>query len=165
MADAPIGISFIPSAQNQAQQGPRQAGLEGDLSQAFKILSLRLPTTVGAASPVPQALLTSPGAAGVTGMPSTAGTPSGPYDPMAAVFTALLRSMAGGGPDSMAPMGGGIPHPKISIPGTTAQDATSGSDLPGAMTPPPMSGSNGGGGGGFDTSSAQPENRDAGGYF
>lgn len=149
VADAPIGISFIPSAQNQAQQGPRQAGLEGDLSQAFKILSLRLPTTVGAASPVPQALLTNPGA---SGLPSAG--PSAPYDPMAAVFTALLKSMAGG--DLMAPMGGSVPRPKITVPGTTPQDATAGSDLPGAMTPHATSGSG---------EMAPTENKDSGGYF
>lgn len=169
MADAPIGISFIPSAQNQAQQGPRQAGLEGDLSQAFKILSLRLPQNIAPTAPVPQALLTGPGSAGVLGGPPSASpaSPGAPassmatYDPYAAVFTALLRSMAGGDTSAMAGMGGeGLPRPRVSLPADPNLNTGAGSDLPGAMRPPslPDSSMAGPSAGGFDTPARQPEN-------
>ncbi len=96
MADAPVGITFMPSAE-AAANGPRQAGIEGtsgsDLAQAFKILSLHLPRVLGASAIAPKTLLTSPGAAGVA-------APSG-VNPYSAVFQALLQSMGAG-----SPMGG-----------------------------------------------------------
>jgi hypothetical protein len=91
----PIGMTFIPSADNQAM-GPRQAGLEGaggsDLAQAFKVLSLHLPQFLGAQALAPKRLLTSPG--------STA-LPSG-FNPQAAVIQALLQAMGGGGGGGMS---------------------------------------------------------------
>ena len=92
----PIGITFMPSADNAAL-GPEQGGLNGpgqDLSQAFKILSLRLPRVLGAGAISAPRLLNSPGAAGVSGL-----------NPHAAVFEALLRALVGGG----APSGFGGP--------------------------------------------------------
>jgi len=87
MPSAPIGITFLPSQDAQAM-GPRQGQMEGDLAQAFKILSLRLPQVLGAQALAPKRLLTSPGSAGVN-------TSASPY---AAVFEALLQSALGGGP-------------------------------------------------------------------
>ena len=85
----PIGVTFIPSADNAAQ-GPQRGSLEGpggsDLAQAFKILSLHLPRVLGAQSLAPKRLLTSPGSAAL---------PSG-FNPQAAVIQALLQAMAGG---------------------------------------------------------------------
>ncbi len=133
----PIGVSFLPTA-DAAAQGPQQAGLEGDLGQAFKILALRLPQVVGPRSISPQ----------VTGAGS-AGLPSG-TDPLAAALQALLHAMSagttppmGGAPPSGTapsapwtpsggpptsptgqPLAGGIPPPRI-IPGNTGPGAPS----------------------------------------
>lgn len=91
MADAPIGISFIPTA-DAAANGPRQAGIEGqggsDLAQAFKILSLHLPRVLGAAAIAPKRLLNSPGSAGVAS--------AGGFNPYSAVFQSLLQQLTGG---------------------------------------------------------------------
>lgn len=103
MADQPIGISFIPSAQNQAN-GPANLRNEGgigaastDLADAYKILSLRLPTVVGAQAPVAPSLLTSQGSQGLAnGM-----------NPSAALFAALIKSMLGVSSAS-SPMGGSV---------------------------------------------------------
>src|SRR5438093_12332176 len=91
MAQSPIGISFIPTADNQAQ-GPlnmQQDGAAGsDLAEAFKVLSLRLPQVLGARAISSSRLLTSPGSAGMPGA----------FNPHAAVFEALLNAMTGGLP-------------------------------------------------------------------
>lgn len=105
MADSPVGITFMPTA-DAAANGPRQAGIEGqggsDLAQAFKILSLHLPRVLGASSIAPKRLLTSQGSAGVA-------APQG-VNPYSAVFQALLQSMgAGGAMDQSGSMGGGMP--------------------------------------------------------
>jgi hypothetical protein len=86
MAD-PVGITFMPGQDAQAL-GPQNMGANGpggDLSQAFKILSLRLPRVLGAGALSSPRLLNSPGASG-SGM-----------NPHAAVFEALLRALVGGG--------------------------------------------------------------------
>lgn len=96
MAESPIGVTFMPTAEASAN-GPRQAGIEGqggsDLAQAFKILSLHLPRVLGASAIAPKRLLTSQGAAGVA-------APAG-VSPYSQVFQALLQSMGAGG--GMAP--------------------------------------------------------------
>jgi hypothetical protein len=110
MADAPIGISFVPSAQN-AQLGPQQGPLEGgggsnsDLAQAFKILSLRLPQVLGAPSIASRRLLTAPG--------SMAGLPPSGFNPAAAVFQALLHASTGGSGSFMADQNTGIGMPPM----------------------------------------------------
>lgn len=112
MANAPIGVSFLPSQENQAM-GPKQGALEGDLGQAFKILSLRLPSVQGAPGLTPPSNLMSPGAAG---------SPGG-FNPQAAIFEALLRAMAGGGTGNTGPQAAGAigiptpPGPPRIIPG------------------------------------------------
>jgi hypothetical protein len=88
MPSNPIGVTFIPSADNQAM-GPQRGALEGpsgNLGQAFKILNLHLPRVLGQGAPAPEGLLRSQGSAGV----------AGGGDPYAAVFAALLKAMAGG---------------------------------------------------------------------
>src|SRR5262245_13662379 len=103
-----FGISFIPSADNQSQ-GPAQGKLQGDLApttdlaSAYKILSLRLPTVVGASSPVKSSLLTSLGAGGLQ-------LPNG-MNAYTALFEALIKASAGA--SSEAPPLGSPGAPKI----------------------------------------------------
>lgn len=84
---SPIGITFLPSEEN-AQMGPKRGNLEGDLGEAFKILSLRLPRVQGSRTISPH-VQSGPGMA--QGMP-------GGFNPQAAIFEAILKSMTGGGP-------------------------------------------------------------------
>jgi hypothetical protein len=134
MANQPIGVTFMPSEDNQAM-GPRNYAANGpaggDLADAFKILSLRLPTVLGASALSSKRLLTSPGAAGV----------GGGFNPSAAVFDALLRAMTGN-PAMASPQadGGGF-----GASGTSNQGPTLGvppTDLASLFGMPP----NGGGG-------------------
>lgn len=122
MADAPIGISFIPSAQNQPA-GPANLSADGgigrgstDLAQAYKILSLRLPTTVAPTAPVQPTLLNSAGSAGVTDLP-------GGLTPYAALFMAMLKSHLGVGDAGSSPAAA----PSAGSPGSfSAPDVLSG---------------------------------------
>jgi hypothetical protein len=84
-----IGITFMPSADGQAQgqQNAGDTGASGSLSDAFKILSLRLPQTVGPRSLASERLLTARGSAGANS-----------FNPHAAVFEALIRALIGQGP-------------------------------------------------------------------
>jgi hypothetical protein len=85
----PIGISFMPSEENQAL-GPKRGALEGqggsDLADAFKVLSLRLPEVLGARSLAPKRLLTGAGSSGL---------PPAFANPDSAIFQALIQSMLG----------------------------------------------------------------------
>lgn len=99
----PIGISFLPSQENAAQ-GMQRGAMEGDLGQALKILSLRLPRVMGARAITPTSNLGAPGQSGdsqsaVQGltMAAGAGGESGRYNPNAALFQALISAMMGGG--------------------------------------------------------------------
>jgi hypothetical protein len=123
----PIGITFSPSAQNQAQ-GPNNLRNEGgigsgstDLAQAYKILSLRLPTVVGAQAPVAPALLKSPGSAAL---------PSG-MNPQAALFAALLKSMLG----VQTPSAGGGGESSFASPVPSADLFGGGSSAPSQSAP------------------------------
>src|SRR5689334_14282471 len=99
MAQQPLGISFIPTEENQ-QLGPRRGQLEGsggsDLAEAFKILNLHLPRVLGARSIAPKSTLTAPGSSAV----------GGGFDPASAVFEALIRSMTQGGASSLSSLFG-----------------------------------------------------------
>jgi hypothetical protein len=135
MAD-PIGITFMPSQDNQ-DQGGRNMGLDGpggaDLSQAIKILSLRLPRVQGAQAIAPASLLNGQGAGNTGGL-----------NPHAAVFEALLRAILGaGGPGITDPTGrtldngsGNIFRP--GVPGGSLGDGnrTSAPDVPDYSTRP-----------------------------
>lgn len=139
MADQPIGVSFIPSAQNQAQ-GPENLRASGgvgpggaDLAQAYKILSLRLPTVVGASAPASPSLLNSPGASGLGSLPNG-------MNPYAAVFQALLKAMSGSEMNGLPGMDGDpnaasgrIGAPAFRFPQDPGIQA--GSSLAGSMTP------------------------------
>jgi hypothetical protein len=110
MADQ-IGVSFIPSQDNQqAPGGPPQGQLSGDLASAYKILSLRLPSIVGSGGIAPNALLQSQGALGVPGAKSQPGG----FNPYAALFEVLLKHGLGqptGQPvSSTMPIPGGAPQ-------------------------------------------------------
>lgn len=111
----PIGITFMPTADAQAE-GPRRGQMEGDLQQAFKILSLNLPRVQGARALAPQRLLESPGASGFPGT-----------NPHAAVFEALLKASAGGRQDlfnAIPQPGTGGPAPTPMPSGSSAPTAT-----------------------------------------
>ena len=103
----PIGITFLPSAE-QAADGRRRGQLESELGQAIKILSLRLPRVLGARPIAPHALLTAPGASGLTASaapvarmapagagPMSPGAEAGGFNPHAAVFESMVRAMVG----------------------------------------------------------------------
>ena len=94
MANGPIGISFLPSQENQST-GLKQGQMEGDLGEAFKILSLRLPRVVGARAPTPGGNLSGAGASGLSGLSS--GAEGGGFNPNAALFEALIKAMLQGG--------------------------------------------------------------------
>lgn len=108
----PVGITFIPNQDNQ-QQGPLRGSIEAnggsDLTDAFKILSLRLPQVLGAQSLAPKRLLGSQGSAAIPGA----------FDPQTAIFEALLRNALGGGGGSLASLvsGGGGSFGGESAPG------------------------------------------------
>lgn len=137
MATNPIGITFLPSDENQAL-GPQRGQMEGDLGQAFKILSLRLPRIQGAHAIAPPDLLNAPGASG---------QPGG-MNPQAAIFDALLKAMQGQGGGGMGPMattpigipqapapprviaGGGVNSPGPSVDRTQPGDGNRGMGAP-----------------------------------
>jgi hypothetical protein len=89
------GRHHLHARRGRPGQGPQNLADTGaggqDLADAFKILSLRLPQTVGPRSLASQRLLT----------PRTGDT--GGLNPHAAVFEALLRATLGGGPAPTLP--------------------------------------------------------------
>lgn len=107
MANGPIGISFLPSQEN-AEQGMQRGAMEGDLGEAFKILSLRMPRVLGARAPTARENLTSPGAGGLSAVAGQMAGASrdghgGGFNPNAALFEALIAAMLGG--DTMGKRG------------------------------------------------------------
>jgi hypothetical protein len=96
-----LGITFLPGDRAESEQ-PR--GPKSDLGQAFEILSLRMPRVTGSRAIAPQALLDSPGAAGVPGG----------FNPYAAVIRAMLAGMPGGGMSGSAggSGSGSVPAPQ-----------------------------------------------------
>lgn len=136
MANSPIGITFLPSEENAAQ-GPKRGNLEGDLGQAFKILSLRLPRVQGAKAIAPPELLNAPGASGLAA-PGAPGAPAGGFNPLSTIFETLLKSMAGGGgmsPQSNTSIGlPTAPAPPRIIPGEGARPLMA---APGVTEPVP----------------------------
>jgi hypothetical protein len=129
-----IGVSFLPGQQQgQAGAGTGTADPQEAVSQAIKILSLRLPRVVGANAIAPQALLTAPGAAGVN---------SGGMN-IDRLVQMILQGLVPGGGGSQAPGAG------PSVPGAAgisptlaqifAQTRPSGA-MTGAQTGPPSTG-------------------------
>jgi hypothetical protein len=100
MIERPIGITFMPSAENAAE-GPRRGQLEGNLGEALKILSLRLPRVLGAKAIVPSALAT-------PRLPLSPG-----FNPMAAAFQAMLGHLGGASGEIEAAPPGPKPGPKV----------------------------------------------------
>lgn len=111
MAETPIGVTFMPTQDNQTL-GPQNAQVNGpgsDLSDVFKILSLHLPSVLGPSALSSSRLLQSRGSSGL---------PAG-FNPTAAVFQALLSSMFGSPalqPPSAAPSPGPDPFTPPSYP-------------------------------------------------
>ena len=98
MANGPIGISFLPSQENQST-GLKQGQMEGDLGEAFKILSLRLPRVVGARAPTPGGNLSGAGTSDLSGLSS--GAEGSGFNPNAALFEALIKAMLQGGSQTL----------------------------------------------------------------
>lgn len=115
-----IGVTFMPSAENQAD-GPRQGGLQGDVGQALKILSLQLPRVLGARAITPPGLMN--GGGGSMGM---GGGMNPGFNPHAAVFQALLHAMA--------QQGGAGPLPNVT-PGIGPGEPAPGGFNPGGYNP------------------------------
>lgn len=115
----PIGVDFIPSEDNQ-EYGAQRGYMEGDLAQAFKILSLRLPREVGLQGIAPNRLLQSPGAQGLQGV-------GGGFNPYAALFEAMIKASLG------QPAPGGMPTAGA-MPGAMPMGASAGPPPP---LPPP----------------------------
>lgn len=103
MPGAPIGVTFVPSQENAAE-APRQGQLTGNIQDAYRLLTLRLPRLLGAKAITPGSNLTAPGA---SGLPSSAtfGGQTGPVSPDAAILRAIFMSMLGDGGGDM----GGAP--------------------------------------------------------
>jgi hypothetical protein len=106
MANAPIGINFLPT-QDAADMGQQRGNMEGDLGEAIKILSLRAPRVVGARSITPGSNLSGGGSGSLAGLAGNidTGGQSGGFNPNAALFQALISALMGGGVDK--PTGGG----------------------------------------------------------
>jgi hypothetical protein len=66
MSNDMLGLSFSPMA-NQGTNGSGNGNAVPTPQEAIRILSLRLPRTVGVASPIPSLLLNAPGGAGFSG--------------------------------------------------------------------------------------------------
>ena len=80
MADD-YGLSFSPLTQGQNRTGqasPSGGGSQNPVQDAIRTLSYRVPRTVGAQSPIPQALLSAPGGQGLpqSSLPGTQAQPS-----------------------------------------------------------------------------------------
>ncbi len=105
MANAPIGINFMPT-QDAADMGQQRGNMEGDLGEAIKILSLRAPRVVGARSITPGSNLSGGGSGSLAGLAGNidTGGQSGGFNPNAALFQALISALMGGGVDK--PTGG-----------------------------------------------------------
>ena len=143
-----LGLSFLPTG-NASARGGEAGPAGGRLEDVLRILSLRMPKFAGAGAIAPDALLNSPGGAG---LPSGGGTGG---DPLAdAIARTVLGNLPGGGTTpgapgaadptgsfgpGMPPPGGTQPKPRI-IPiedpppgrGGTANDPNA---LPPAMDP------------------------------
>jgi len=93
-----LGISFSPFNQQNPQQG--QQGAPGARpvtpQDAIRILSFRPPRTVGAASPIPGALLNAPGGAGMGGG-GQFGAAGGNLEQLLALLFGAGKNMPGGG--------------------------------------------------------------------
>lgn len=115
---AELGIRFKPDEQ-QAQMGPQRGRREG-LQQAIRLISLRYPKVLGAASPVGDpTLLAGLGAPRISG-----------FNPDAAILRALISAFAqGGSPASVVPSAASAPR--------VPSRATSAPYQPTPMAPPP----------------------------
>ena len=93
MANGPIGINFLPS-QDAADQGQQRGNMEGDLGEAFKVLSLRMPRVVGARSLTPGSNLSGAGASGLSGLSGNinSGGEQGGFNPNAPPISAEMSA-------------------------------------------------------------------------
>lgn len=94
-----FGLSFAPTGQNEAQNRDQA---QTPIQDAIKVLSLRIPSFVGAQGVAPNALLQAPGA---SGMPGGMGVPGG--------LEEWLRRLLGGDMGQMGVPMGPAPAPHI----------------------------------------------------
>lgn len=108
MANNQIGVSFLPSQENQ-DMGMQRGQMEGDLGQALKILSLRMPRVVGAQALTPQSNMGG-GLSSAVPRAGTVGGEQGAFNPNAALFESLIKALLSGTNDAglsggMGPLG------------------------------------------------------------
>lgn len=139
------GVSFSPfNAPPQMGQGQQKPGGVSPVQDAIRMLSFRMPSTVGASAPAPQGLM-----GGQTAMGGQLGNPLA-LNWLRALFGgqampgAPLPGMGGGMPPGMGGMGGMSPR----IPGLPQQGINEGNDTTGPTPPPGYGGGGWGGGGG-----------------
>ena len=136
------GLSFQPGATATGQGQSRETPLQS----AVKLLSLRLPTVVGARSPIPQALI------GGSGM-GPQGLGAYGAGSLEALIAQLMQAANGG-------QGGQGPGPGPGAPNIPAPIFKPGGGGGGTETEPPPTQTPPGGGGGPN----QPENQQAFGF-
>jgi len=108
MPNDPLGISFSPFGQDQNASGP--GGPRGASPQeAVRILSLRTPRTVGAASPIPSPLMNAPGGASF-------GPAGANLEQLLAILFGQGRILPGGGTFNERPPQGMLGGPQLSQP-------------------------------------------------
>lgn len=106
MANEPLGISFSPFDQTQqAGGGPGQAPTP---QSAIQVRNLRMPRTVGAASPIPGPLLSAPGGAGFGGSFGPAGMN---LEQLLQLLFGANKNLPGGGTFNERPAQGMLPGP------------------------------------------------------
>jgi hypothetical protein len=139
------GLSFQPGSEQSGSNGNGEKKASAPVQEAVRLLSLRLPSVVGARALAPQTLLNAPGSAGLTG-------PGGmSVDAMIEWLRkqmqqsgASLPSQAGGifNPASMAQSQSGVPTPRFGAgAGETGSGPTSRPDSGGEVynpTAPPI---------------------------
>ena len=96
MPNDPLGISFSPFSQQNQQQAQTPGTRSVTPQDAIRILSFRPPRTVGAASPIPGALLNAPGGAAFGGG-GQFGAAGGNLEQLLALLFGQGRMNTGGG--------------------------------------------------------------------
>lgn len=96
----PLGQSFVPFG--SSDEDPSAQGATNPVQEAVQLLSLRRPRVLGV-SPVPEALLSGLGSAG---LPEEGGNP---------IMSALLQMIRGGFTAPPTITGAGIPTPRVQI--------------------------------------------------
>lgn len=145
-----FGISFSPfgndNPNNNNQRGD-SGGATPSPQEAIRVLSLRVPRTVGVASPIPSMLLNAQGGGGFGGGGGPQGMPPGGMEELlrrlfgqAAQGPMGMPSMAApmGAPAGAPPAGGGSAPPPRAAPGIEGGAPGGTASGVGNMAPPPQ---------------------------